>query len=564
MFELPPVLSSNDRVAIDTEFFQMDKDRLHRPVKLDGSPNGKFACATFCFDGQTVYMVTDEKDIQQALDNVSEAKWIFANMKFDIVHLRRYAKIPVRTKGIWDVINVEQILYSGYYKTFALDDLFRRHCGAYLPKEDRKLFSKGTELTEEHIQYAIGDPVATWLVQQSQEKKMVASDFKLWTGVDLRGTSAIMSMSGFMVDDVEYQKLADEAISKRNILQEKYPDINLNSGTHQVAPELKKMGYKLPKTPTGNFKSDRKTLEAIEEPNEFVQDLLAYSDLKSFATTYGQGILDTIEPDGRIYADFQNNGAGTGRMSCRKPNLQNIPNKYTDKRYRDCFIAADGNILIIGDYSSQEPRIYAYLTQDPLLIKIFQEDKDVYIESARYMYGWELTKDDPRRSKPMKPTVLGACYGLTGFGMEREYGIPAEDGQKHIDDFFSVFTKAHEWNLSQQKKDDYVETILGRKFWLNPYDWKSQNNSLNSPVQGSASDMMKQAGWRFCEKWGTLEKSPIVNFVHDEIVLEVHESAKASAIECLRESMVEVAEKMHPGVPASASIGWGYNWNAKQ
>jgi len=195
---------------------------------------------------------------------------------------------------------------------------------------------------------------------------------------------------------------------------------------------------------------------------------------------------------------------------------------------------------------------------------IFNNDLDVYIEAARLMYGWELTKKDPLRNKPMKPTVLGACYGLTGFGMETQYGIPREEGQEHLDTFFNVFTEARDWNESQRRRTDYVETVLGRKFWLNTYDWKSKNNALNSPVQGSASDAMKMAAWCFCEKWGAKEKSPIVNVVHDEIILDVHESARDSAIECLQECMESVAQKVHPGIKGKADIGYGATWNSKR
>lgn len=562
-FERPPALSGSDRCAIDTEWFHMDISRAHRPTLIDGSPNGFFACATFCFDGETVYFITDPKDLQQALDNVNEAVWIFANFRFDITHMRRHATIPVRTRKIWDVLTAERILYSGYYNDFTLADVTRRRLGVYVPKEERGGFEKADKLTDELIQYAAYDPIATWHSYQHQRKEVSKNDLKLWAEVDLPGTNTIMSMSGFMVDRPAYQVLVDEALGKREALQNKYPEINLNSTTHQVAPILVKRGYKLPKTPGGNYSASIKVLEKIEEPDEFVQDLIAYSGLKSLATTYGQSIIDKIELDGRIYADFQNNGAGTGRWSCREPNLQNIPNKYTDPRYRDCFVAAPGNVLIIGDWSSQEPRIYAYLTQDGKLVEIFNNDLDVYIEAARLMYGWELTKKDPRRNKPMKPTVLGACYGLTGYGMEEQYGIPIEEGQAHIDAFFSVFTQARDWNEAQRKRTDYVETVLGRKFWLNPYDWKSKNNSLNSPVQGSASDAMKMAAWCFCEEWRATEKSPIVNVVHDEIILEVAETAKESAIECLRMCMEDVAQKIHPGIKGKADIGWGYNWNSK-
>jgi DNA polymerase-1 len=564
---LPPKATKKDRCAIDTEFFDMDIQRGHRPVKLDGSPNGVFACATFCLDGKTVYVVTDENEVQEALDNVKDSVWIFANAKFDITHLRRYATVPVRTTKLWDVIAIEQIMYSGYYSDFGLKHLARRRLNTYLPKDAREQFEDAKELNEETLQYAAYDPLATWHVYQSQRKEIFKNDkntLKLWKDIDIPAIWAVMSMSGFKLDVEKWTELAEEAVAKREALQtEKYPLINLNSSP-QVSKELRKQGYKLPKTEKGNYQANIDVLTNLKEPNEFINDLIAYSGTKTLATTYGMNFIKRgVEIDGKVYANFKPLGAATGRFSSSAPNLQNIPNEKKDPRYRECFIAAEDNILIIGDWSSQEPRIYAYLTQDEKLIDIFNNDLDIYIESARLMYGWELTKKDPRRKSPMKPTVLGACYGLTEYGMEEKYGIPKKEGRQHLSTFFETFTQAADWNNAQREKTDYVETIAGRKFWLNIHSSKSRNNSLNSPVQGSASDAMKQAAWCFCEKWGAREQSPIENLVHDEIVLEVHESAKDSAIQCLRECMIEVGEATHPGIKADCNIGWGKTWGAK-
>ena len=564
--EIPPVLSSKDKCAIDTELFQMDKDRLHRPILPNGEPNGFFACATFCWDGETVYFVTNENDVQEAMDNVKDAVWIFANLKFDIVHLRRHANIPVREDKMWDVISMERILWSGYYSNFSLADLTRRRLRAHLPKEDRKTFATATGLSPERERYAAYDPIATWHVYQDQRKDVLKrrEAITTWAEEDLPALNTVMSMKGFKMNGDSWNIIADEAEAKRKIILEKWEGILLTS-SQQVGAELVRQGYtKLPKTPTGRPKTDIDTLSAIKDPNEFVSDLITFSATKSQVGTYGRAFSDTIEPDGRVYADFKPLGAKTGRFSCSGPNMQNIPNKYTDPRYRECLIAEDGNILIIADYSSQEPRIGAYITQDRELLRIFDEDLDIYIESARLMMGWEITKEDPRRNNPIKPTVLGAFFGLTEHGLEKgKDKIPKEEGRKLLDAFFFAFSGVANWISGQRKRKDFVETITGRKFWLNPYNWQSKNNAINSPVQGSAADMMKRAGWRFVKAWGNTLHSPIVNFVHDEIVLEVPLEEKDRAIRLLAHSMVSVAEEMHPGVRAKADVGVGKTWNAK-
>ncbi|MBT7009832.1 hypothetical protein HN960_05370 [Candidatus Peregrinibacteria bacterium] len=563
--EIPPVLSSKEKCAIDTEWFLMDKDRLHRPVLTDGSPNGFLACVTFCFNGEDVYFVTNPDDVQEAMDNVSEATQIYANCKFDLVHLRRHAHIPVRINKLWDVITLDRIMWSGLYSSFTLADITRRRLHMHLPKEDRKDFAKADKLTPELEQYSAYDPVATWHVYQHQIRDVLKNDpnaLKLWAEVDLPALNTVMSMKGFKANKNLWYEIADENMEKKTSLQSKY-DINLRSAK-QVGELLASQGIELPKTAKGNYSTAIKTLEGMEDPNETILDLIELSSLKSKTTTYGRGFMEnSVEPDNRIYADFNPLRAATGRFGCSKPNLQNVPNKYTDPRYRECFIAGEGNVLVVGDWSSQEPRGGAYLAQDQTMIDIFNDDKDIYIESARLMFGWELTKDDPRRSHPIKPVVLGAFYGLTKHGLFNNNQIPKDEGEKLLNKFFEVFHGVADWIDEMRDGREYVETIMGRKYWLNPYDYKSRNNACNSPVQGSASDAMKMAGWEFVKQWGDLEHSPIVNFVHDEMIIEVAEEDKDRAMTLLDECMVSVAEKMHPGVKARADIGFGQNWSAK-
>jgi len=250
--------------------------------------------------------------------------------------------------------------------------------------------------------------------------------------------------------------------------------------------------------------------------------------------------------------------------SSDNPNLENIP-KRNGPEFRKCFIAAEGNVIIAPDYSSQEPRVGAYYSQDPLLIGIFKEDKDIYIESARLMFGWELTKKDPRRSNRMKPVVLGAFYGLSPYGMKQKYDIPQEEGEELLDAFFNTFEGVREWISRQHKRRDYVETLYGRKFWLNPYltSGKSERNSINSPIQGTAGDMLKLAGYRI-QEWYGWDSKPIVNWMHDEIVMEVPEKHGKEVNEKSIEIMIQVAEETHPGVPAKVESYISDRWYEKE
>ena len=151
---VPRVMLPADRCATDTEFSQMDSKKLHRPT-------GIFACATFYAGGKDVWIVEDVRDLAQAMQNVSQAGWIFHNAKFDIFHLRRFVAIPTRMK-MWDTMLVEQVMYSGLYDEFNLAACVRRHLDTLMEKEVRDEFENHSgEMTQSQVEYACIDTIAT-------------------------------------------------------------------------------------------------------------------------------------------------------------------------------------------------------------------------------------------------------------------------------------------------------------------------------------------------------------------------------------------------------------------
>lgn len=540
--DLPPQTANADRIALDTEFFGMDKKRMHRP-------HGTFASLACTTDAKTVYIITDEKLIPAFIERIEKGVHIWHNAKFDIGQLRRYASYPERDR-IWDTMLIEQEMFSGYYTNFSLKDLARRWLDLYMEKDTREAFEEATEMTKEMLQYAALDVVVTWQIYQMQRE--ILDDLSIWKDIDRGALWTVLDMDGMVLDQEAWVKLAQGQRCSAEKIQANYPDINLRSPA-QVLKQLRKKHRNLKGT-------GEKLLEKLND--DFAKDVLIYRKLAKSASTYGENILELIEPNGRIYSDFKINGAATGRFSSARLNLENIPK---DIGHRSCFIAAPGHVLVDADWSSQEPRCAAYLSQDQKMIAIFKANKDIYIEAARMMFGWNLTKKDPRRAERMKPTVLGACYGLTEYGMEEQYNIPKEEGKELLDTFFNVFDGMARWIDEQQDGREYVQTIMGRKYWLNPYSNKSVRNAINSPVQGSAGDGLKIAAHRFNQQINKefdrfTQYVYVVNLIHDEILVECDEEIKDRVMEILREVMISTAEEMHPGIPADVEIGWGMNW----
>lgn len=577
---LPPVAKKGDRVSLDSEFFNQEKAKLHRS-------HGDFAFLGCSFDGCTVYYITDTEDIQEFMDRLDAGVHIWMNAKYDFTQLRAYATIPDRNR-IWDVQLIEQIRFSGYYNDFSLQDLARRYLDIYLEKDVRAEFGQenapepsgddsgaSRQMSQEMLEYSCVDVAVTWMVYLEQVSQIDETDLNIWRDIERDFLWTLLDVHGMPMDREAWISLYErnraeaDAIQKSYITwdeskytmeealkKKKYEGINLGSWM-QVGKEVRSRGYKIKST-----NEDDLTPYADDE---FVRDVLEFRGKSKLASTYGSGWIKNglIEEDGCVYSSFHQIGAATGRLSSSKPNVQNLPVRETPD-FRKCFTALPGYVLIDADWSSQEPRIAAYLSGDEKMITIFQERKDVYIESARLMFGWELDKKDPRRSQRMKPTVLGASYGLTEHGMEKKYGIPKDEGAHYLDTFFDTFEGMREWKKRQQETKDFVTTVYGRKYWLNPYAQGSENNALNSPVQGSGGDGIKIASNAFRKEiyaCGYQNEVFIVNFIHDEILAMAKDERKEWAMETLKRVMIETAENMHEGIPADVEIHFGQTWH---
>jgi DNA polymerase I-like protein with 3'-5' exonuclease and polymerase domains len=591
---LPPVAKKGDRVSIDTEFFGMEKSKLHRP-------HGRFAGMGCSFDGVNVYIITDEEMVQDFMWQLDEAVHIYHNSLFDIRHIRRYCEYPDRTR-IWDTMVLEQIKFAGWFSAgeFSLADLARRYLDIYMPKEVREEFAADDVMfmTQEQKEYLAMDVVATWRVYQEQKKIMDENDLNVWKNIDRPAIYSLLKTHGMKLDVEAWNELYKLNLSESERIQGKYghtevveevreaqlvyPDIHeggdpesigvlipykkskkskfvgINLGSwQQVLKRLKADGFDVEST-------DEKALTAILGDSEFANEVLEYRGRVKAAGTYGmKWVEEWLEADGRIYSNFYVNGTATGRFSSSNPNVENIPVR-DGTHFRKCFVAAPGNILIDADFSAQEPRVWAYIAQDDDMIQLFKDKLDIYLYFALKGFGWDMPKSDPRRKERMKPTVLGAIFGLTKYGLLQKDQIPLEEGEDLLNTFWNVvFPQSKEYADEIRKTRDYVQTVYGRKYWINPYQNGHENNCLNSPVQGTAADIIKISGYCFqqeIEKAGYADRVWIINYIHDEILVECAEELKDWTMATLRSCMVGTAESTHEGVPADVEISFGMNW----
>ena len=557
--EIPPEVPPNTFVALDIEMFGMDEKRMHRPT------TGKFACLTLCYDLDTVYYTKRVDEIPIFLSRIEDCIWVFHNSKFDLTQLSRWATISPRTK-LWDTMLIEQNLWSGYYDGFKLSDLVRRHLNKVLDKSLQKEFVNATELTPELLEYSVADTPATLEVCIAQQKIVTNKHWKIYQQVDLPAMWAVLDFKGFSIDADQWTSLAHHNKERADTIKaEMIEEYGVAySQFAKLKALLKTKGYpsRLPDT-NANTLAEYITKFPDTEATKIAETSIEGRKYAKRASTYGLNFLKSVaETDPQtdisyVYGDYWISEASTGRMSC-KGGVHSIPKRDT-LEFRKCFIALPNNKLIIVDYSQQEVGIAAFLSGDKALIKAVNSDKSVYVELAKEVFGKDITKDDPLYDD-MKSVILGADYGMSKFGMAKKLGVSEDEAEELLATFFKKFPDFDKYMLRQEKKKRTVETVWGRTFWLNPYSNQCPRNARNSPIQGTAADMMKLALGFIHQQWRWDYPYAVVGVFHDETVLDVPEDISKEVGQFVSEKMVEAGTMICPNIKFRADYVIADNW----
>ena len=572
---LPPVLTKEDVCSLDLELSGLREGQLHRPA-------GRMLSLACCADGENVFIIFDEDEVQEFLNRIEKAIWIFHNGVFDIGHLRRWAMVK-ESKNMRDTLLIERILWSNYYDDFSLKALVRRYLGCYMHKDIRKeLHNLEGEMTQEQINYAALDVIGTWQVDREQWKLVGETDRAIWnnmynphvwTTLELGGVKLNVEMWRDLAD--KYQVIVDEigeklgkqyGQTKKKFVGrgkdkheiEYFVPLNLNSPMQVKKILLEKYNLDLGST-------DEDHLRPYYEKNDFVNKLLDYRKAEKQVSTYGLTFLKNVEEDGRIYTSLNIGLAESGRDSSSSPNLQNIP---STKERRACFVAGYGKKLVLYDYSGQEAGTWAYITGDPLFKEIINSGKKLYIEVARIAFNEDIKKGTPRYSI-IKALVLGLMYGLTPWGFARDNNVDLEVAESMFKAFMKGFPVSAKWIEEQQRVNKGIaKTILGRRAHLHPYDRQWKNNALNTPNQGSGGDMIKLAMRNlrrtdFYKEHYPEGRMTLLLQIHDEIMSEVDEPLAQEWAETMKKVMIDTAETLTPGIKGGVSSGVMDNWSLK-
>jgi DNA polymerase-1 len=327
----------------------------------------------------------------------------------------------------------------------------------------------------------------------------------------------------------------------------------------------------LKKTPKGQPSTNEETLQRLSEEYELPKIILQYRTLAKLKSTYTDSLIRIENPSSkRIHTSYQQAVTSTGRLSSTEPNLQNIPIKTAEgRRIREAFVPDKNNILISADYSQIELRIMAHLSKDKNLTNAFNKGLDVHAATAAEVFGVnleEVTQDQRRSAKAIN---FGLMYGMSAFGLTRQLDIPRAEAQKYLDTYFERYTGVKDYmanTKAQAKKDMFVETIMGRRLYLNEINaanglrrQAAERAAINAPLQGSAADIIKKAMIdidTFLNK--EMPEVKMIMQVHDELIFETPKKNAEEVMSTMKD-MMEKTVKLD--IPLIAEAATGANWN---
>lgn len=328
------------------------------------------------------------------------------------------------------------------------------------------------------------------------------------------------------------------------------------------------------KTKTGAWQTDADVLEGLAaEGHPLPRTIVDWRTLSKLRSTYTEALQAAINPNtGRVHTSFSMAVAQTGRLSSTDPNLQNIPIRTEEgRKIREAFIADEGNVLVSADYSQIELRILAHIADIDALKTAFRDGLDIHAMTASEMFGVPIEGMDPMVRRQAKAINFGIIYGISGFGLARQLGIPQGEARDYIKTYFERFPGIRAYmddTKAFAKEKGYVTTAYGRKIHLagiqskGPQRSFAERQAINAPIQGSAADIIKRAMIRMPDALARAGlKARMLLQVHDELVFECPEAEAETLIEVARQTMQGAAgPALELSVPLVVDARAGRNW----
>ena len=564
--------------VVDTPLAKWLEGKKHVAVFVqgDGTPGAGDAAALALVDSAFEGLQIELADLD-AEDDAALAAWLSSDAP-KYVHEAKatwhmLAGRGIELRGIAHDTALAAYLLRPGQRTYALTDVYQRHLQKSLGAATEQL----SILDENPLvdQAAAIMELAAELTRQLQE----IDSFELYTDLELPLVSILAQMeaAGIAVDrdvlETQRDAFIEQVNEQERAARELAGDESLNLNSPKQLQAVLFDTFDMPKTKktkTG-YSTAAKEIEqlAATHPHPFLDHLLAHREYQKMKTTL-EGLIKTIQPDGRIHTTFNQTVTSTGRLSSTEPNLQNIPVRTeAGRQIRSAFVVGEGyETLITADYSQIEMRVMAHLSADPGLIEAYREGEDLHNYVGSKVFDVPVDEVTPELRRRVKAMSYGLVYGLSAFGLSQQLGIPAREAKEIMESYFERFGGVKRYLdevVVQARKDGYTSTVFGRRRYLPELSSdnrvareNAERAALNAPIQGTAADIIKVAMIRVDRALEGLASRVLLQ-VHDELVVEV---APGEAEDVQRILEREMDKAIGLTVPLEVSVGVGKNWDA--
>lgn len=531
---------------------------------------------------KTYYLVTEgsieEEFLWKHLNALAE-KGVAVSV-FDAKSVAAYFSAKART-ALFDA-EIASYLLNPLKASYQPVDVARDYLGAILPSAEEILQKKSwkealLEGREEAMRLLARYVRVSYLAREVLLKKLADEGMKqLFEEIEMPLVFVLYEMetAGIHINKEEllqYGTRLQKGIARleAEIYQMAGEEFNINSPKQLGVILFEKL--KLPggkKTKTG-YSTSAEVLERLKPEDPVIEKILEYRTLSKLKSTYADGLDAFIAEDGRIHTKFQQTVTATGRLSSAEPNLQNIPVRLElGRQIRKMFTPKEGCVFVDADYSQIELRILAHMSEDESLIQAYQEEQDIHRMTASKVFHIPFDEVTPAQRSNAKAVNFGIVYGISSFGLGQDLNITRKEAESYIEQYFATYPGIKSYLdglVTEAKETGSVSTLYGRK---RPVPEISSSNymqrsfgeriAMNSPIQGTAADIMKIAMLRVAK---ALEEKKlaarILLQIHDELLIEAPVAEAEAVAEILKTEMMAAANLR---VPLSVEVKTGESW----
>lgn len=521
-----------------------------------------FVGISLCLSKEEVYIILQEGFLTKSFlcDKLKELSLVTRLVTFDIKQQYSYLNVSSGS-GLFDVL-IGAYLCNPLKNDYGIVDIANEYLGLMISDRSRLLekrsLRQASEEAEENFKEYAGFLSYVPFMAMPEIKGRLENEgmLSLFEEIEMPLSFVLYSMEkeGVKVEKEALKEYGDALAVKiekleANVYEQAGEKFNLNSPKQLgeiLFGKLQIPGGK--KTKTG-YSTAAEVLEKLAPDYPMIADILEYRTLAKLKSTYADGLGTCIQSDGKIHTTFNQTITATGRISSTDPNLQNIPMRMElGRQIRKVFVPREGYVFVDADYSQIELRLLAHMSADERLIEAYKMDSDIHRITASNVFHIPMEEVTDLQRRNAKAVNFGIVYGISSFGLSQDLSISRKEAAEYIDKYFETYPRVKIYLdklVSDAKNAGYVTTLFGRK---RPIPELSSSNfmqrsfgervAMNSPLQGTAADIMKIAMIRVFERMERENlKSRMILQVHDEILIEAAEEEEDIVRNILEEEM---------------------------